>query len=206
MVRRRLSQKRSGAWTVIDLWPTTEVEAMVEIAKLARGGIVVMCKVQNAYATDLRVPEGIARAGRQRRPFRTIVVGFDGTPASQCALDCARALALKAKSKLYLVGVESLPPSVGLETFRTAVQSALRRYQEVFYRIRLDGMNEGLQIETFIVLGSPAECLLRKTQQLHASLLVIGPGSGTGSDSVSELVVRNASCAVLVAPGVSPTR
>ncbi len=129
--------------------------------------------------------------------FGKILVGYDGSPGSESALSIARELALASKAKLYLVGVECLSVSACSEALQAAVHSALRRYEETFYRIRIAGMNEGLWVETFIALGHPAVCLLRKAQRLKASLLVLGSG-GDELGSVCKLVLLEAPCAVLV--------
>jgi len=134
------------------------------------------------------------------KPFGKILIGYDGGPDAERALRMARELALASKAKLYLIGVECLPESASAEAFQAAVASALKNYEEVFYRTRLGGMNEGLHVETFIALGQPALWLIRKAQQLRARLIVIGPGRN-GLGSVCKRVLIEAPCAVLVSRG-----
>jgi hypothetical protein len=113
-------------------------------------------------------------ADKLNKPFGKILVRLDCSLGSRDALDVARELALQWKAKLYVVGCDPLPDAPSDEAFHDAVRTALRHYEEFFYRIRLAGMNEGLQVETFICLGTLAGCLFCKAQQLKARLLVIG--------------------------------
>ncbi len=125
-------------------------------------------------------------AARLDGPFGKILVRFDRSLESYDALEVARKLALHWKAKLYVVGCDPLPDDPSDEAFYDAVTGALRHYREFFFRIRLSGMNDGLQAETFICLGTPAGVLLRKAQQLKARLLVVGSTGDldVGSDAL----------------------
>jgi nucleotide-binding universal stress UspA family protein len=140
-------------------------------------------------------------ANRELRLFGKILLAYDGSADSIRALSIARELALACKSRLYLIGNELLPESSCSEAFRVAVDSAVKRYADAFYRIRLAGMNEGLPIETFIALGDPVACIVAKARQLRVSLLII-----VAKESLFnfESMLRGAPCAVLFMRGSPP--
>ncbi len=66
---------------------------------------------------------------------------------------------------MIVVGVEKLPEETTSDSLQRTVQDALQHYQETFYRMRLAAMNEGVQMETTIVLGDPVGELLRRQSE-----------------------------------------
>ena len=157
--------------------------------------------LQTQVRSDL--PEGAA--GIEPRPYKRILVAYEASASSNLALRTGRELSLLSKADLFVAAVQRLPTSDSAEAFQAVVNSALSRYQENFYRVRVAGMNEGMRVETFIALGDPAVYLVRKSQQLRVSLLIIaaaafGEGEHEEADSVCARIVREATCPVLVTP------
>lgn len=141
--------------------------------------------------------------GSPPRLYKRILVGCDGSDSSEAALRTGRELACVAKADLLVASIDRLPNSESDEAFQDGVGSALTRYQEKFYRLRIAGLNEGIRVETFIALGEPATYLVKKARQLRASLLIVSAAfglSGQQGDSVCARIVRDATCPVLVTP------
>lgn len=137
------------------------------------------------------------------RLYKRILVAYDGSDSSATALRTGQELALMSKADLFVAAIECLPDSDSDDAFQNAVTTILKRHQENLYRLRIAGLNEGLRIETFIVLGDPASYLVRKASRIRVSLLILAAGFGaTGPqvDSVCARVVRDATCPVLVTP------
>ncbi len=136
----------------------------------------------------------------------SIVVGYDGSPASQNALRWAAAEAVRELTPLRIVEAFELiitsRPAPGqvvpLEALRTAREKGLEAVAE---GIRLQ--HPGLQVETSLVGGSPVPALLEEAQ--HARLVVlgsrgIGGWSGLMVGSVAVQVTTHAQCPVVVIP------
>jgi nucleotide-binding universal stress UspA family protein len=135
-----------------------------------------------------------------------IVVGYDGSPASQTALQWATAEAVRLQAPLRIVEafelvIVSRPspgkvvPIAALHTVRERGLSALAE------GVRLH--HPELTVETVLVEGRPAEALVEETAQ--ARLLVMGSrglGGWTGLmiGSVAVQVSTHAHCPVVVIP------
>lgn len=78
-----------------------------------------------------------------------------------------------------------------------AVKEARNRYEEVFYRFRLQGMNEGQQVDTVLWLGCGLEGFLRQAERLRATLVVIGVDLDHLPDPQNRLLSQ-APCTVMV--------
>lgn len=115
---------------------------------------------------------------------RRILVGYDGSDASERALNAAADL-VGYGSTLSVVTLQVGGPDGS--TTATAREQLLRRHVEARYH------EKG---------GEPAEALLESARELDADLIVIGRRNGGALpapiESVSSKVVRDAPCDVLV--------
>jgi nucleotide-binding universal stress UspA family protein len=139
-------------------------------------------------------------------PLTRIVVGYDGSAASQAAVHWATAEAVRLHAPLRIAEVFELVittrPSPGqivpLEALRTARDRGLQALAE---GVRLQ--NRGLVVETVLHSGSPAQALLEEAEQ--ARMLVLGSRglggwSGLIVGSVTVQVSAHAHCPVVVIP------
>jgi nucleotide-binding universal stress UspA family protein len=137
----------------------------------------------------------------------TIVVGYDGSPASEAAVRWAAAEADRRRAKLRLTHVLALPVmsspmgvAVTLPT-EPLQQAAERLLNETCRRIRAD--HPDLTIDVVVTFGSAAPSLLQEATD--AALVVLGSrGLGEFRDlaagSVSAHVATHAPCPVVVIP------
>jgi nucleotide-binding universal stress UspA family protein len=137
----------------------------------------------------------------------TVVVGYDGSPASETAAFWAAAEAERLGAKLRLVHVLALPlmsspfgiaVALDLEPLRQAAHQLL---DKVCRRIRAD--HPGLTIDVVVEFGGTAPALLQEATE--AVLVVLGSrGLGEFRDltagSVSAHVATHASCPAVVVP------
>lgn len=153
-------------------------------------------------------PRGYAE--REPAEIRTITVGYDGSPESKIALKSAVAMARELKSSVRLVGVlpqfNPLVPVPGTvpagnyqEILREDLRTALAAAAE---------QAEGVEVSSTLIDGDPLTVLIE--QGNDADLMVVG-SRGYGPlrcallGSVSEGLVRGASCPVVVVPrGAGP--
>jgi nucleotide-binding universal stress UspA family protein len=142
----------------------------------------------------------LTRSGR----FRTVMLATDMSPASQAATDTALELAATFGSRLLAVSVID-PGSLRLPGGRFSarvdqVRAERERYaQELVAR----GRALGVAVDFLVWEGDPGEAIVEAAQSEHADMIVVGShGRGTVGrfliGSVSDFVVRQASCPVLV--------
>ena len=145
--------------------------------------------------------------------YSRILVPVDFGPASDAALEHARALARAFNAELHLVHVFEDPLLTGAVTAETFVpvepetRAALMEeaQERLAHRIRPDD-RETLGASGEIVTGSPASAITDHAARVGASLIVMGTHGRGGVahlllGSVAERVVRSAPCPVLTVRG-----
>ncbi|MGD9723169.1 MAG: universal stress protein [Pirellulales bacterium] len=133
--------------------------------------------------------------------YKRILFATDFSPASEAALKYATALARDSGATLLILHVEELPtPYAGGEMLLPQPE-----YPNPEIRRMLDAVvptDKSVQYEHHLVLGTPAEDIVRIAEEQHADLIVIGTHGRTGlkrvlMGSVAEAVMRRATCPVL---------
>ena len=107
-------------------------------------------------------------------PCKKVLLSYNNSSAAEKALPVARRIAKEQGAKLIILGVSPLAPRPGVADLESRVDQARERFSKKFYKIRLAGMNEGLQIETLIALGDASELTWRSAERFHAHLIVVG--------------------------------
>lgn len=141
-------------------------------------------------------------ASKTSSKFRRILVGYDGSQESEKAFQVGLSIANTLDSRLEVLAViQPGEPATSagasdLEQARTHYELALRRLVEA-----VNGRSDN--IETSIVVGHPADEIVRRAGQNHSDLVVVGHrGTSRFKDlemgSVSEHVLACAPCPVLV--------
>ena len=139
------------------------------------------------------------------RPIERIGVAYDGSDEAKAALTTARDLAERFGARLELVGVAGIDwyagPAVAassgyeLETLRFEVEKRIRT--------SLDEAVEGVDADTVMLHGDPAEELAERTSTLD---LIVTGSRGYGPlravlvGGVSGQLIRSAHCPVVVVP------
>lgn len=143
-----------------------------------------------------------------------IVVGIDFSQDAKAAVRCVATLRFPAGSELYLVhvirGIEEIQALVGAGDFERAIRTVRERLMERLRR-RLSRIADACfrsDMTQHILLkeGNPREELLSVVEQEGADLVVCGSRGVTGLQrfllgSVSERVLREAPCSVLIVRG-----
>lgn len=138
--------------------------------------------------------------------MESIVVALDGSPSSERALALSVSLATKFNSRLTLVHVAE-PLFVPPEPFgfnSAAIESSNRDYgRKVLDEATAKAREAGIEAQTVLVVGAPADELLQAAERLDASVIVIGSrGQGRVGrlllGSVSDRVLHHARASVLV--------
>jgi nucleotide-binding universal stress UspA family protein len=145
-----------------------------------------------------------------------IVIGYDGSPASECALLEAAELLAPHRALVVVVWEPDVPFEIlGAPTFEPApidIRTALavdEKLYEAAQRLAEHGANlarkAGLDAQGLAVADdvTPAATLVRVVQERHAPALVVGSRGHTGMTqmlmgSTSQELVNRAPCPVVV--------
>ena len=154
-------------------------------------------------------PVLVCKGGVQ--PLRTVTVGLDGSLSARAALDYFAALPLPADLTLRLVGVvEPLRyPSVDVpspqlvELMKDYEEERRGELERVLGIAAADLRGRVRKVTTTTVVGQAAPSILSEAAKQPSDLIVVGArGLGTVKrlllGSVSESVLRHASCSVLI--------
>lgn len=190
-----------------------EIEAdliLVGSARHGRAGQAIAGSTGVALLHGSPCAVGIAPHGYRDQAsagIGAIVVGYDGSPESQRALAAAWELAPRARAKVKLVAVAE-PPVVGTgkggaagwREFKEAIQEMMReRLSEAESKVP-----EGIDLDTTLVTGEPAEAIADVANAPGTLLLVgsrgYGPLRRVLLGSVSTRLVRSAPCPLIVTP------
>jgi nucleotide-binding universal stress UspA family protein len=143
-----------------------------------------------------------------------IVVGVDGSKASQTALGLVTRTAWPAGTQIRLVTACELPVDwsvMALTSGAGTAEEAEHDTLDSLHRLSEPLRQNGYPTETVVVQGRPADVLLAEADELGADLVVVGSrGLGVTASvllgSVSAALVDHAPCPVLVARGEAVTR
>lgn len=132
-----------------------------------------------------------------------ILVGHDGSAHADAAFEDALDLAALAHARLSVVSVASPPePADEVET-QAAVEAATRHYEDLFVNLRRRAEERGVALAADVLVGHPADQVLKAAASRHADLIVVGHRGRSAirewiSGSTSRRIVTHAVCPVLV--------
>jgi nucleotide-binding universal stress UspA family protein len=136
--------------------------------------------------------------------FKTILVAYDASMASAHAFRAALDLAKQLGASLVILSIAQLPEPAAMVESSAMLESAKEHFDKDFKRMRDDARAVGVELQTHIAVGHPAEQILHHAAQLKADLIVMGHRGGSRVKewllgSVSKRVVTYAPCSVLIA-------
>jgi nucleotide-binding universal stress UspA family protein len=135
--------------------------------------------------------------------FQRILVAFDASPHAEHALNVALSMAGDMKAKLFVLAVIRPPELAESAEFNAVLDEGRERYESSFVPIRERAKQKGIELETDVVVGHPAEQILHRADTIQASLIVMGKRSHTilhrwmlGSNT--ERVLKYAHCPAMI--------
>jgi nucleotide-binding universal stress UspA family protein len=135
--------------------------------------------------------------------IQRILVAYDMSPHSEHAMNVALSMAGDMKAKLFVVSVIRPPEPAESAEFHAVVDDGKEKFEKSYVPIREMARQKGIELETEIVVGHPAEQIIHMADQMQASLIVMGKRSHSilhrwmiGSNS--ERVLRYAHCPVMI--------
>jgi nucleotide-binding universal stress UspA family protein len=142
--------------------------------------------------------------GRRHNPFfRRILVGYDGSPQSEKAVDVAISLAQCIDASILVFAVARPPePSTSVE-LEAVLEDAKEHYEEGFKKVTERAKQHEIEVETVMAIGHPAEQIIHRAETDHVDLIILGRrGKSLFAKlllgSISERVLRYAHCPVMV--------
>jgi nucleotide-binding universal stress UspA family protein len=135
--------------------------------------------------------------------FRKILVGYDGSPLAEKAVDLAIRFGVCEKSAISVLAVARLPEPATSVELQAVLDDAREHFEVGLKRVVERGQKHGVEITTDIVVGHPGEQLIHRAETEQVDLMIVGR-RGTSLfqkmvlGSVSERVLRYAHCPVLL--------
>ncbi len=135
--------------------------------------------------------------------FQRILVAYDGSPHAEHAMNVALSMAGDMKAKLFVVSVIRPPEPAESAEFHAVIDDGREKFEKSYIPVRELARQRGIELETEIVVGHPAEQIIHMADKMQASVIVMGKRSHTllhrwmiGSNS--ERVLRYAHCPVMI--------
>jgi len=136
--------------------------------------------------------------------MKRILLAYDGSGPADQAFALALDLAGKYGAALDVIAV-ARPPEFGEEVEAAAViENSKKHYQQVLKPLHARVATTGVTAHFQVVVGHPAEQIVRHAEDWQADLIVVGHRGRTLFErwlvgSVAKYVINHAPCAVLVA-------
>jgi nucleotide-binding universal stress UspA family protein len=135
--------------------------------------------------------------------IKKLLVGYDGSEAATRAFDFALDLARRYSAKLHILAV-ARPPDFGNEVETEAViETSRRHFAHVLQPLKTRLATESIKSKFEVVVGHPAEQILRYAEQHGIDHIVVGHRGHSIFEhwllgSVARQVIAHAPCAVTV--------
>jgi nucleotide-binding universal stress UspA family protein len=138
--------------------------------------------------------------------LKKILVAFDGSEQSQKAFDFALEmfrLCSGAAPEIMVLYVAQPPEPIDIVEMDAIIDSATRHYEELFAGLRSKAKAQNAQITMEIVVGHPADQIIKYAAEKKADMVVVGQRGKSKIESwllgsVSKRVSSYASCTVTI--------
>jgi nucleotide-binding universal stress UspA family protein len=140
---------------------------------------------------------------RHNAHFRRMLIGYDGSPQSEKAVELAFSLAQCVDSTVLVFAVARPPEPATSVELEAVLDDAREHYQEGFRKILEKARAHDLNVRTDMAVGHPGEQIIHRAEKDGIDLIVLGRRgrsmiSRMMLGSVSERVLRYAHCPVMV--------
>ena len=136
--------------------------------------------------------------------MKRILAAYDGSEYANKAFAMALDLAVKYGAEMLVLAV-ARPPDIGNDIETEAVIANSKKHcHEMLKPLHPPAATSGVAVQFQVVVGHPAEQIVRHADEWGADLIVVGHRGRTFFEhwligSIARRVMAHASCAVLVA-------
>jgi len=132
-----------------------------------------------------------------------MLVGYDGSPQSEKAVEVAFSLADCIDSTVLIFAVARPPEPATSVELEAVLDDAKEHYEEGFKKIMEKARGHEFNVQTAMAVGHPAEQIIHRAETDGIDLIVLGRRGRSKIarmmlGSVSERVLRYAHCPVMV--------
>ena len=140
---------------------------------------------------------------RHNAHFRHMLVGYDGSPQSEKAVEVAFSLADCIDATVLIFAVARPPEPATSVELEAVLDDAKEHYEEGFKKIMEKARGHEFNVQTAMAVGHPAEQIIHRAETDGIDLIVLGRRGRSKFarmmlGSVSERVLRYAHCPVMV--------
>ena len=142
--------------------------------------------------------------GAGRNPyFRKLLVGFDGSPEAERAVEVGMELASCLNAELLVLSVAHLPKPATIVEVQASLDDARERYRAALEQLIHHAREDGLQVTGEIVAGHPAQQIIHRAETGSIDMVLLGRHSGFRlskflASSISEQVLKYTHCPVVI--------
>ncbi len=138
--------------------------------------------------------------------LKKIVIAFDGSQEAYKALDFALKLTKECPLKereIIVLSVAQPPEPADIIEVKAVIDNAIEYYKREYEKINEIAKDFGIQIKTKILVGHPADQIVRYASENNVDLIVIGQRGLSKIErwllgSVSRRVATYATCPVVI--------
>ncbi len=141
---------------------------------------------------------------RRRHPhFQSILVGYDGSPQADKAVEIAYSLAQDTDSTVLILSVARPPEPPTSVELEAMLDDAREHFEEKFKVFRERAAALDLDVKTDVIVGHPVEQIVHRAETDKVDLIILGRRGMSRFGrmivgSTSEKVLRYAHCPVMV--------
>ena len=140
---------------------------------------------------------------RHNTQFRKLLVGYDGSPPSEKAVDIAFSLAKCLDATVLIFAVARPPEPATSVELEAVLDDAKEHFEEGFKKILEKARSLDVEVKTDMAVGHPAEQIIHRAEMDGIDLIILGRRgrsmiSRMMLGSVSERALRYAHCPVMV--------
>lgn len=143
--------------------------------------------------------------GRRRGLYQKILVAYDGSPGSQCALKAAIKLADQSDAELHCISVEEKLPyyAATLGEVKEAKAERDAYFEKLIQEARKMAWDYGIELHSKVVPGHEVETIITVAREGKFDLLVVGFVGhsnvfGRVMGSTTQNLSRLSPCSVLI--------
>lgn len=145
----------------------------------------------------------MAERRRRHTHFQKILVGYDGSPQADKAVEIALSLAQDTDSTVLILSVARPPEPPTSVELEAMLDDAKEHFEEKFKIFRERAARLELDVKTDVVVGHPVEQIVHRAETDKVDLIVVGRRGMSRFGrmivgSTSEKVLRYAHCPVMV--------